>query len=53
MKEKDVTIGRNKTCTFCIEDTRLSGVHCKIVFDSENLITKLTDLSTNGTFLGE
>lgn len=53
LKDSETTIGRNKPCTICIDDSRLSGVHCKLVFDTENQITKLTDLSTNGTFLGE
>jgi len=36
-----------------IQDNRLSGNHCKLVFNDESNVATLTDLSTNGTFLGD
>jgi pSer/pThr/pTyr-binding forkhead associated (FHA) protein len=44
-------IGRNPDCTLAIHDKRLSGKHCEIVkFESK---VTLTDLSTNGTYIGD
>ena len=36
-----------------INDNRLSGIHAKIKFDPITLFAELTDLSTNGTYLGD
>ena len=44
-------IGRNTECDICINDKRLSGKHCLI--SKENDKITITDLSTNGTFLGD
>ena len=44
-----MTIGRNAACACQIEDTRISGTHCRIF--RENGECKLEDLSTNGTFV--
>ena len=50
LKELNITIGRNPTCSIQINDRRLSGKHCQIVKGEGDKITIL-DLSTNGTFL--
>jgi pSer/pThr/pTyr-binding forkhead associated (FHA) protein len=44
-------IGRNPECTLQIHEKRLSGKHCEII-KFENKVT-ITDLSTNGTYLGD
>ena len=46
-------MGRNIGNTIKIDDSRLSGTHCKFTFDAASWTMKLTDLSTNGTFLGD
>ena len=46
-----ILIGRNSQCTICINDKRLSGKHC-IITKEQGKIT-ITDLSTNGTFIGD
>lgn len=44
-----LTVGRRADCTLCLDDPRVSGLHCKIELNGE--VGVVTDLSTNGTFL--
>lgn len=44
-------LGRNPECTLQIHDKRLSGKHCLIIKSGSHVT--LTDLSTNGTYLGD
>ena len=43
-----LTVGRRADCTLCLDDPRVSGLHCKIELNGE--VGVVTDLSTNGTF---
>ncbi len=51
LTQAEVVIGRNPECTICISDKRLSGKHCTLAKQGDRYT--LTDLSTNGTFLGD
>ncbi|CAD8171487.1 unnamed protein product [Paramecium pentaurelia] len=51
--DEEITMGRSDTNKIVICDSRLSGLHCKIKWDSVNNIAQLLDLSTNGTFIGD
>ncbi|CAD8079111.1 unnamed protein product [Paramecium sonneborni] len=51
--DEEITIGRLDTNKIIISESRLSGLHCKIKWDSTNNIAQLLDLSTNGTFIGD
>ena len=53
MRDLEVTIGRLASNTIILNDNRLSGVHAKIKFDPVTLFVELTDMSTNGTYLGD
>ena len=48
-----ITVGRLDSNKIVVSDSRLSGLHCKIKWDSTNNIAQLQDLSTNGTFIGD
>lgn len=50
LSKNEIIIGRNPECHICISDKRLSGKHCSITKIADKIT--LTDLSTNGTFLG-
>lgn len=50
LAKEETQIGRNPDCGICINDKRLSGKHCLIKKEGDKIT--ITDLSTNGTFLG-
>ena len=50
--ENYATIGRSSRCTLCVNDIKLSRVHCEIIKEGDDYI--LIDLhSQNGTNLNE
>ena len=51
LTQSDILIGRNPECIICINDKRLSGKHCTLSKLGDKYT--LTDLSTNGTFIGD
>ncbi|CAK77621.1 unnamed protein product (macronuclear) [Paramecium tetraurelia] len=51
--DEEITIGRLDTNKIVINESRLSGLHCKIKWDSANNLAQMQDLSTNGTFIGD
>lgn len=50
LSKDETVIGRSGDCAICINDKRLSSKHCSIKKEGETV--KITDLSTNGTFIG-
>ena len=50
LTKDEVVLGRSPDCTISINDKRLSGKHCTI--SRKDGSTFITDLSTNGTFIG-
>lgn len=51
LTQSEILIGRNPECVICINDKRLSGKHCTLAKQGDKYT--LTDLSTNGTFVGD
>ena len=51
--EGGYTIGRDKGNDLCMEDQRLSRWHCSLSWSKGSGFITLTDMSTNGTFVGE
>lgn len=51
--ESEITIGRRQSCDICITgDAAVSGVHCRVKCDNENLIV-IDEGSSNGTYLND
>ncbi len=51
LDKSEITIGRDTPCDIVIEDSQISGKHCKIESDGEGVFF-LTDLdSTNSTYV--
>lgn len=49
--ETSITIGRSlHDCDICVEESDVSRIHCRIVYDSVLNQFKVTDLSKNGTY---
>ncbi len=49
----EITIGRDASCTICLDDPEVSSKHCRIQVP-ENRVFIVEDLeSTNGTFLNK
>lgn len=49
----EVVIGRDPSCTICLQDPEVSSIHCKISVPEERTFI-LEDMdSTNGTFLNK
>ncbi|KAL4503246.1 hypothetical protein ABPG72_000852 [Tetrahymena utriculariae] len=49
--QNEITIGRAPNNVLRIDDKRLSGTHCKLIYDPQENEVYLQDLSTNGTFI--
>src|SRR4051812_35556067 len=49
LSKAEILIGRSPDCLICINDKRLSGKHCSISREGNQI--QITDLSTNGTFI--
>jgi pSer/pThr/pTyr-binding forkhead associated (FHA) protein len=49
--DKEILLGRSRSCDFVIKDQNISGVHCKLEVDIHGQLV-LTDLeSRNGTYI--
>ncbi|MDC7231982.1 MAG: FHA domain-containing protein [Spirochaetales bacterium] len=49
----EITIGRDSSCTICLQDPEVSGIHCKITVPGERTFILEDMESTNGTFLNK
>ena len=49
LSKEETLIGRHSDSIICINDRRLSSKHCTILKEKDSI--KITDLSTNGTFI--
>jgi len=49
--EDKILVGRGSDCKVQINEKRLSGKHCLIEKENDQIF--LTDMSTNGTYINE
>lgn len=51
--QEEITIGRDESCTICLNDPGVSNIHCRIRIPEEKTFI-LEDMgSTNGTYLNK